>query len=74
MTKTFYQVWRFNPLKNEWFYYGHIPNATTAQAVKDIFEQHRKGEYKPNQFKPWMKNDQFKIVEVDQTIKDVELL
>jgi hypothetical protein len=74
MTKTFYQVWRFNPLKDEWFYYGHIPNATTPEAVKDLLLKHKQGQYKPNQFKSWMKDNQFKIVKVNQDITDIELL
>jgi hypothetical protein len=72
--KTFYQVWRYNPLKGEWFYYTHLPNATTPEAVKQILTAHMNGEYKPNQFKAWMKNDKFKIVQVEQTLTDVEIL
>lgn len=74
MTQTFYQVWRFNPLKDKWFYYGHIPNATTINAVKQVLTAHKNGEYKPNQFKHWMKNHKFKIVRVEQTLTDCEEL
>jgi len=72
MTQTFYQVWRFNPLKDQWFYYNHIPNATTINAVKNVLIRHKNGEFKGNQFKNWMLNDRFKIVRVEQTITDCE--
>jgi hypothetical protein len=74
MTTTIYQVWRYNPLKEEWFHYNHIPYATTPEVVKQILIQHQNGEYKASQFKPWMKNYQFKIVRVDQTFTDWEVV
>jgi transposase len=74
MTTTIYQVWRYNPLKDCWFHYNHIPYATTAEAVKQILQAHQNGEYKPNQYKAWMKDDKFKIVKVEQTFTDMETL
>jgi hypothetical protein len=74
MTRTFYQVWRFNPLKDEWFYYPHIPNGNNPDAVKEIFLAHKQGKFKGNQFKSWMTDMEFKIVKVEQTIADWETL
>ena len=74
MTNTIYQVWRYNPLKDQWFYYNQIPHATNPEAVKKILLAHINGEYKPKQYKAWMKDFKFKIVKVEQTITDVEML
>ena len=72
--KTFYQVWRLSPAKNDWFRYNHIPDCATAKDAEVLFEQHRTGTYKGNQFKHWMQNDKFKIVQVEQTLTDWESL
>jgi N-acetylneuraminic acid mutarotase len=74
MKQTIYQVWRYNPLKDQWFLYNHIPYATTPEAVRQILVAHMNGEYKPKQYKAWMKNDKFKIVKVEQTFTDWEIL
>jgi hypothetical protein len=68
--RTFYQVWRLSPTKDLWFRYNHIPDCDTAQQAQVLFQQHRLGVYRGNQFKPWMQQDQFKIVKVIQSITD----
>lgn len=72
MNRTIYQIWRLNPLKDQWFHYQHIPDCSRLEVCRDLFDQHRAGEYKPTQFKPWMRGNQFKIVRVDQTFTDME--
>lgn len=74
MTQTRYQVWRFNPLKDTWFHYKHIPDCNRQEVCRDLIQQHVEGTYKGNQFKSWMRHDQFKIVRVDMTITDIEIV
>jgi hypothetical protein len=72
--RTFYQVWRLSPSKNEWFRYNHIPDCATVDDARVLLSEHRRGTYKGNQFKSWMLNDKFKIVKVEQTLTDWETL
>ena len=72
MNTTIYQVWRYNPSKQQWFYYKQIRSANNPEAVKKKLLSHINGEYKPNQYKDWMKDFKFKIVKVEQTITDCE--
>jgi hypothetical protein len=72
--RTFYQVWRLSPSKNEWFRYNHIPDCATVDDARVLLSEHRRGTYKGNQFKSWMLNDKFKIVKVEQTLTDIEEL
>ena len=74
MNRTVYQIWRLNPSKNQWFRYKHIPDCDTAEVCRDMFRQHREGDYRGNQFKTWMVNDRFKLVHVDMTITDIEII
>jgi len=74
MNNTIYQVWRLSPSKNTWFRYNHIPDCATANDAEVLFEQHRTGQYKGNQFKHWMQNDKFKIVKIEQTLTDGDSL
>lgn len=68
--KTFYQVWRLNPDKAQWFHYKHIPDDADAAVCQQLLTEHRSGTYRGNQFKPWMQGSQFKIVKVIQSITD----
>lgn len=72
--RTFYQVWRLSPTKGDWFRYNHIPDCASVNDAQVLLSEHRSGTYKGNQFKPWMQNDKFKIVRVEQTITDCEEL
>ena len=68
--KTFYQVWRLNPDKDTWFHYKHIPDCESLEVCQELFQDHKTGGYRANQFKPWMRDWQFKIVCVIQSITD----
>lgn len=72
--RTLYQVWRLSPTKGDWFRYNHIPDCATPDEAVVLLSQHKTGHYKGNQFKHWMQNDKFKIVRVEQTLTDWELV
>jgi hypothetical protein len=72
MQRTVYQIWRYNPLKEQWFHYGHIPDCNSATVCLDLLEQHKTGQYKPSQFKPWMQGSRFKLVKVLQQFADIQ--
>lgn len=72
MTRTVYQIWRFNPLKDQWFHYNHIPDCNRIEVSRDLLAQHRRGTYKGNQFKSWMQDSRFKIVRCEMTFTDME--
>ena len=74
MTRTVYQVWRFNPVKDQWFHYNHIPDCNRLEVCRDLFEQHVEGTYKGRQFKPWMRGSEFKIVRCEMTFTDMEIV
>ena len=65
--RTFYQVWRLSPTKGDWFRYSHIPDCATYDQAESLLDQHRRGTYKGNQFKPWMKDDKFAIYRYELT-------
>lgn len=71
MKRTVYQVWRYNPLKEEWFRYAHIPDCNSQEVCASLLEQHKRGEYKANQFKHWMQDSKFKIVRAEMQFTDV---
>ena len=70
MKRTVYQAWRFNPLKEQWFHYKHIPDSNRREVCEDLLAQHKAGTYKGSQFKPWMQDSKFKIVRVDMVFTD----
>ena len=74
MKSTVYQIWRYNPLKEQWFLYKHIPDCPNERLARSLLEQHRAGTYKGNQFKDWMREDQFKVVRCDRTVTDCGLV
>lgn len=72
MNRTIYQVWRMNPEKGQWFHYKHIPDCDSLEVCQVMFLDHQlPGGYRANQFKPWMRDWQFKFVRIEQTITDV---
>lgn len=71
MNRTTYQVWRYNPIKQEWFRYQHIPECNTPEVCQDLVLQHKAGTYKGKQYKHWMVESKFKVVKVDATFTDI---
>lgn len=65
--RTTYQVWRLAKGSDTWTRYKHIPDCQTEQQAQDLLECHRAGTYKGQQFKSWMRDDQFRVIRSDCT-------
>jgi hypothetical protein len=68
---TIYQIWKHNSTRGQWFHYKHIPNCASEAESRTLMKLHRTGAFKSQQFKEWMHNDRFKLVKVEQTMRDI---
>jgi len=65
--RTTYQVWRLAKGSDTWTRYKHIPECQSEQEAQHLLKCHRAGTYKGQQFKSWMRDDQFRVIRSDCT-------
>ena len=72
--RTSYQIWHC-PLdsieSNAWRPFTTIPPQRTQEEAEQLLSQFLRGEYKPQQLKPWLKKHGYKIIKTVCKYEDV---